>query len=165
MLGASPRLTILADPTGGMSMATTRFRRQRPLRKSPAFDRCVVLCVGCIARRRLRPTSTARRGRPQRAPPRRARRRSAPRAVFSGRLASPDELRDEPLDKPSGHIELYAVNFARRSTVDLYNEDGSFNDDALDQLNHLWRCKRTDTEKANRPAPVRDALAHLRSLR
>jgi len=72
-------------------------------------------------------------------------------AVFSGRLASADELRDEPLDKPSGRIELYAVNFRESLSVDLYNEDGSFNEDAVDQLNHLWRCKRTDTEKAINP--------------
>src|SRR5205823_4131898 len=72
-------------------------------------------------------------------------------AVFSGRLASADELRDEPLDKPSGRIELYAVNFRESLEVNLYNEDGSLNDEAIDQLNHLWRCKRTDTEKAINP--------------
>ena len=71
--------------------------------------------------------------------------------VFSGRLARADELRSDPLDKPSGHIELYAVNFHEELTVDLYNTDGSFNDDAVDQLNHLFRCKRTDTEKAVDP--------------
>jgi uncharacterized protein YcbK (DUF882 family) len=73
------------------------------------------------------------------------------KAAFSGRLASFDELRDEPLDKPSGHIELYAVNFGETLAVDIYNEDGSFNQDALDQLNHFWRCKRTNTEKAIDP--------------
>jgi uncharacterized protein YcbK (DUF882 family) len=73
------------------------------------------------------------------------------KAAFSGRLASPDELRDEPLDKPSGKIELYAVNFGEALSVSLYNEDGSYNPDALDQLNHFWRCKRTGTEKAIDP--------------
>jgi uncharacterized protein YcbK (DUF882 family) len=71
--------------------------------------------------------------------------------VFSGRLAKAEELRSDPLTKPSGHISLVAVNFREELDVDLYNEDGSFNDDALDQLNHLWRCKRTDTEKAIDP--------------
>src|SRR5260370_33699979 len=33
------------------------------------------------------------------------------KAILSGRLATPDEIRDEPLDKPSGHIQLYAGNF------------------------------------------------------
>jgi uncharacterized protein YcbK (DUF882 family) len=73
------------------------------------------------------------------------------KAAFSGRLASPDELRDEPLEKPSGKIELYAVNFGESLSVQLYNEDGTYNADALDQLNHFWRCKRTGTEKAIDP--------------
>ncbi len=85
------------------------------------------------------------------APVKKSRRKHARGPVFSGRLASAGELRDEPLEKPSGHIELYAVNFRESLEVDLYNEDGSFNEDALDQLNHLWRCKRTDTEKAINP--------------
>jgi uncharacterized protein YcbK (DUF882 family) len=71
--------------------------------------------------------------------------------AFSGRLASEDELRIEPLEKPSGHIELYAVNFRENLEVDLYNEDGSINDESVDKLNHLWRCKRTDTEKSIEP--------------
>jgi uncharacterized protein YcbK (DUF882 family) len=84
-------------------------------------------------------------------PAKKSRRKHARGPVFSGRLASAAELRDEPLDKPSGHIELYAVNFRESLEVDLYNEDGSFNDEAIDKLNHLWRCKRTDTEKAINP--------------
>jgi uncharacterized protein YcbK (DUF882 family) len=72
-------------------------------------------------------------------------------AAFSGRLASADELRDDPLEKPSGKIELYAVNFGETLSVTLYNEDGTYSEDALDQLNHVWRCKRTGTEKAIDP--------------
>jgi uncharacterized protein YcbK (DUF882 family) len=72
-------------------------------------------------------------------------------AILEGRLASANELRDEPLTKPSGHIELYAVNFRESLDVDLYDEDGKLDDDALDKLNHLLRCKRTDTEKAIDP--------------
>ena len=71
--------------------------------------------------------------------------------AFSGRLAREDELRLDSPPKPSGHIELYAVNFREELAVDLYKEDGSFSEDALDQLNHLFRCKRTDTEKAIDP--------------
>jgi uncharacterized protein YcbK (DUF882 family) len=73
------------------------------------------------------------------------------KAVFSGRLASAEELRDDPLDRPSGKIELYAVNFGETVSVNIYNEDGTYNADALDQLNHFWRCKRTGTEKAIDP--------------
>jgi uncharacterized protein YcbK (DUF882 family) len=71
--------------------------------------------------------------------------------VFSGRLASASELRDAPLDRPSGHLEMYAVNFQERVDVELYRKDGSFDPDALDELNHLFRCRRTDTEKSINP--------------
>jgi uncharacterized protein YcbK (DUF882 family) len=84
-------------------------------------------------------------------PKKKSKRKHARGPVFSGRLARADELRTDPLPKPSGHIELYAVNFREELTVDLYQEDGSFDPDALDQLNHLFRCKRTDTEKAVDP--------------
>jgi uncharacterized protein YcbK (DUF882 family) len=76
-----------------------------------------------------RPTATAVKGK-------KSKKRRA-HAAFSGRLASPDELRDEPLEKPSGKIELYAVNFGESLSVS--------------QLNHFWRCKRTGTEKAIDP--------------
>lgn len=84
-------------------------------------------------------------------PPPNAKKKRRARHGSSGRLASAAELRDEPLERPSGRIELYAVNFRESVVVDIYNEDGSFNDEALDKLNHLWRCKRTDTEKAIEP--------------
>ncbi len=71
--------------------------------------------------------------------------------VFSGRLATQSELRDTPLPKPSGHLALHAVNFNEDVEVSIYKPDGSFDDDALDALNHLWRCKRTDTEKSINP--------------
>lgn len=87
----------------------------------------------------------------QSAPAKKGKRKRARGPVFQGRLASRDEIRDEPLDKPTGHIELYAVNFRESLDVDLYKDDGSMDDEAVDKLNHLWRCKRTDTEKAINP--------------
>jgi uncharacterized protein YcbK (DUF882 family) len=71
--------------------------------------------------------------------------------IFSGRLATAAELRDQPPERPTGKLSLLAVNFSESAEVNIYNQDGSFNQDALDQLNHLWRCKRTDTEKAIDP--------------
>ncbi len=71
--------------------------------------------------------------------------------VFSGRLASQSELRDAPLPRPSGKILLHAVNFNEDLDVSLFKHDGTYDDEALDQLNHLWRCKRTDTEKSINP--------------
>jgi uncharacterized protein YcbK (DUF882 family) len=83
--------------------------------------------------------------------PKKAKKKRARGPVFSGRLASAGELRDDPLERPSGHIELYAVNFREELDVDLYKEDGSIDDEAVDKLNHIWRCKRTDTEKSIDP--------------
>jgi uncharacterized protein YcbK (DUF882 family) len=81
----------------------------------------------------------------------RAKKKRARGPIFSGRLAEETELRDSPLERPSGRIALYAVNFNEELDVNLYREDGSFDPDAVDALNHLWRCKRTDTEKAIDP--------------
>lgn len=85
---------------------------------------------------------------PQRAPKAKKRKRHA---RFSGQLAPLAELREAPLEQPSGQIELYAVNFRETLDVNLYDSDGNVSPEALDKLNHFWRCKRTDTEKAIDP--------------
>ena len=79
------------------------------------------------------------------------RKKKSKAVAFAGRLATSDELRNEPAQKPSGKIVLRAVNFGERVEVQLYDEDGSYNADALDELNHLFRCRRTGTEKAIEP--------------
>jgi len=71
--------------------------------------------------------------------------------AFAGRLATSDELRNETAAKPSGKIVLRAVNFGERVEVQIYDEDGNYDADALDTLNHLFRCRRTGTEKAIEP--------------
>jgi uncharacterized protein YcbK (DUF882 family) len=78
-------------------------------------------------------------------------RRHAHAARFSGRLASQTELRETVPERASGHLSMFAVNLRESVDVDIYNSDGTFNEDALDQLNHIFRCKRTDTEKAIDP--------------
>jgi len=83
--------------------------------------------------------------------PSKKKRKRARGPVFQGQLASLHERRELPLDKPSGHIELYAVNFRETLEVDLYDEDGEFDQEAVDQLNHVFRCRRTDTEKSIDP--------------
>ena len=72
--------------------------------------------------------------------------------AFSGSLAPATDLRSEPAEKPTGHLVVTAVNFSRETAdVQLYKPDGSFDPDALDQLNHVFRCRRTQTEKAIEP--------------
>jgi uncharacterized protein YcbK (DUF882 family) len=83
------------------------------------------------------------------APAKKKKRNKVP--AFAGRLASQDELRSEPADKPSGKIVLTAVNFREKVEVQLYDENGDLDPDALDTLNHLFRCRRTGTEKSIEP--------------
>ena len=79
--------------------------------------------------------------------------------ILSGFQVAPAKYRTEPLPKASGHLKLYAVNFKQELDVELYNPDGSINEESLDQLNHFWRCKRTGTEK-----PINPHLFELLSL-
>jgi uncharacterized protein YcbK (DUF882 family) len=71
--------------------------------------------------------------------------------TFSGHGVAKDKLRVEPLERPSGAIELYAENLAEGVTVNLYKEDGTFDDASLAALDELFRCKRTDETRAVRP--------------
>jgi uncharacterized protein YcbK (DUF882 family) len=71
--------------------------------------------------------------------------------VFSGHGVAKDRLRTEPLERPSGAIDLVAENLAEGVTVNLYKEDGTLDDAALAQLDELFRCKRTDETRAVRP--------------
>jgi uncharacterized protein YcbK (DUF882 family) len=80
---------------------------------------------------------------------------------FSGHLVPLGQLRAEPLPRPSGNIKIVNINFRSETLeVNIYNPDGSFNEEALDQLNHFWRCKRTGTEKPIN-AHLFELLSHI----
>src|SRR5262249_41492261 len=102
-----------------MRTATKDLGRQRPLRKSTWFAALLfgsTVPVGVAhadEQDASRPTPAASTAKGK------GKKKRHAKAVFSGRLASADELRDEPLDKPSGKIELYAVNFGETLSVDL----------------------------------------------
>jgi uncharacterized protein YcbK (DUF882 family) len=67
---------------------------------------------------------------------------------FSGRVVPEDKLRADPLPRPSGNLKVVsAANPADVASVNLYNPDGSYNLDALADINHVLRCRRTDAEK------------------
>jgi uncharacterized protein YcbK (DUF882 family) len=57
------------------------------------------------------------------------------------------QLRSTPLPPPSGHIELHTLAGNEDAAVDIFNDDGSYDIEALHELDHLLRCKRTDAEK------------------
>jgi uncharacterized protein YcbK (DUF882 family) len=58
------------------------------------------------------------------------------------------DLRKEAAPAPSGHIEIRALAGSGETvSVDIFNDDGSYDSDALKELDHVLRCKRTDAEK------------------
>jgi uncharacterized protein YcbK (DUF882 family) len=69
-------------------------------------------------------------------------------AKFSGRVVPEEQLRTEPLPRASGNLHIVsAANPNDQAKVNIYNPDGSYNLDAIDELNHVLRCRRTDAEK------------------
>jgi uncharacterized protein YcbK (DUF882 family) len=80
--------------------------------------------------------------------------------AFTGWTPPASQMRTAPLPRPSGQLRLTSANFHGETLdVNLYNPDGSFNDDTLDQLYHFWRCRRTGTEK-----PIDPRLFELLSI-
>ncbi len=90
-----------------------------------------------------------------------AKRKKARHPVFSGFQVPETRLRSQPLPRPSGRLEMISVNdSSAHVSVNIYNADGSYSDDALDELNHFWRCRRTSTEKAIEPH-LFEVLSHI----
>jgi uncharacterized protein YcbK (DUF882 family) len=71
-------------------------------------------------------------------------------AVFQGHNAARSTLREEPLDRPSGDVWLYAENLGEEFKGNIYNADGSFDDAALAKLDDLWRDTRSGDVRAVR---------------
>jgi uncharacterized protein YcbK (DUF882 family) len=68
---------------------------------------------------------------------------------FSGRVVAEEELRTEPLPRPSGNLEIQSLAHPTdRAKVNIYNKDGSYSLEAIEELNFVLRCRRTDDEKA-----------------
>jgi len=83
-------------------------------------------------------------------PAKKSKKRGKRVAAFKGHNAAKSSLRTEPLDKPSGNIWLRAENLGEEVRVNIYKEDGSFNDAALAQLDELFRCMETAKVRAVR---------------
>jgi hypothetical protein len=74
-------------------------------------------------------------------------RRSHRHPMLSGHVVSEENLREGPLPHPSGRLHLIFPGVKDDVDVNIYNEDGSYNIDSLQQASHLLRCRRTDTER------------------
>jgi uncharacterized protein YcbK (DUF882 family) len=72
--------------------------------------------------------------------------RSRRHALVSGRVVPEESLRQAPLPHPSGRLHLIFPGLKDEVDVNLYNADGSYNLDALEEASHVLRCRRTDTE-------------------
>jgi uncharacterized protein YcbK (DUF882 family) len=70
---------------------------------------------------------------------------------FSGHGVDKEELRTTPVSKPSGDVWLYSANFREEVKVNIYDASGGFDDEALAQLDHIFRCKRTGEQRAVDP--------------
>jgi uncharacterized protein YcbK (DUF882 family) len=99
--------------------------------------------------------SAASEGEDGAAPRKSAKRRGKSRSrkpKFSGRVVPEEQLRKEPLPRPSGKLHLVSVaNSHEQAKVNIYNSDGSYNLEALNELNFVLRCRRTDVEKQMDP--------------
>ena len=64
---------------------------------------------------------------------------------FIGRVVPEDQLRVDPLPRPSGNLAMISINNPKDDPVkvNIYNEDGSYNLDALEQLNHILRDRKS----------------------
>jgi uncharacterized protein YcbK (DUF882 family) len=80
---------------------------------------------------------------------------------YTGRVVPEDQLRVEPLPRPSGKLHVVSLNNPNeQAKVNIYNSDGSYNLDALAEVNFVLRCRRTDVEKDIDPQLV-TMLAHI----
>src|SRR5512142_558833 len=67
---------------------------------------------------------------------------------FDGHGVASATLRTDPLPVPSGNVWIYAENFNEEVRTNIYKADGTFDEAALAQLDHLFRCKRTNEQRA-----------------
>jgi uncharacterized protein YcbK (DUF882 family) len=73
------------------------------------------------------------------------------RGKFVGHGVPQAELRTDPLPRPSGRVVVFSRNVHEQADVNIYNDDGSFNQSALAQLDRVFRCRRTGEERAMDP--------------
>jgi uncharacterized protein YcbK (DUF882 family) len=89
---------------------------------------------------------------------------------FSGHGVDKDKLRKTPVPRPSGDIWVYSVNFREEVRVNIYrkaspaqasattasmaaspDDKPEFDEEALAELDHVFRCKRTGEARAVDP--------------
>jgi uncharacterized protein YcbK (DUF882 family) len=84
----------------------------------------------------------------------------ARRSIFRGQAAGEAGLRREPLSRPSGNVHLYSINHRDELKVSIFKPDGSYDEEALTQLNHFVRSRGANTERAIEPR-LYEILSHI----
>jgi uncharacterized protein YcbK (DUF882 family) len=56
------------------------------------------------------------------------------------------DLRVSAAPRPTGRLRIYSINYKEEANVDIYNPDGSFDVDALAEVNHIFKCRRSGLE-------------------
>ena len=103
------------------------------------------------------PGATAKRSKSARS--KRSRSRTS-RGKMAGHIVPDEKLRPTPPPRPSGNVHMHVLATDESIKVNIYNPDGSFNVDAVQELSHLMRCKRTATEKEIEPRLL-TVLSHV----
>ncbi|MBL4634839.1 MAG: YcbK family protein [Kofleriaceae bacterium] len=80
----------------------------------------------------------------------RARRRRR-RSRTTGHAVAQSKLRTETLTRPSGNVWVFTENQHEEVRVNIYDENGDFDDGALAKLDHEFRCRRTKELRAFDP--------------
>lgn len=93
------------------------------------------------------PTKHAKAGPAKKSQRRFAKRRGRRAGKMIGWPVSDKALRVEPAPRPSGKLRIYSVNYKDEVDVNIYNFDGSFNVNALAEVNHVFKCRRTGLER------------------
>lgn len=73
------------------------------------------------------------------------------RGAFAGRKVMPEDLRAEPLPRPSGDLHIFSANLREEVKVNIYRPDGSYDEAALAKLDEIFRCRRTNEVRAIDP--------------
>jgi uncharacterized protein YcbK (DUF882 family) len=73
------------------------------------------------------------------------------RATITNHAVSQDELRAAPLARPSGNVHIFVPALGKELHVNIYNDDGSYNQEALAELDQLWMCRKTHEVRAVDP--------------
>jgi uncharacterized protein YcbK (DUF882 family) len=74
------------------------------------------------------------------------RRRGRHKGKMIGRAVAEKALLEAPPPRPSGKLRIYSVNYKNEADVNIYNADGSFNVNALAEINHIFKCRRSGLE-------------------